>query len=135
MLYKYKNPIWAGAVPIFLALFVSGEFDLYSRLIYLDKVFHLLGGVVVAWFFVLYLRKDLPLVSRFKQFLLITACVSLVGVVWEFGEYLTHIYGPTYSPWLLRYFDIGDLADTLSDLVFDLLGGLLLFVMSKRSRL
>ncbi|OFZ67583.1 MAG: hypothetical protein A3D92_18325 [Bacteroidetes bacterium RIFCSPHIGHO2_02_FULL_44_7] len=106
--------------------------NLYAYVDYLDKAFHLLGGVVIAWFFSIYLRKDLRPIPRFRQLLFVIACVSLAGVVWEFTEYLSEIYSPRYAPWLLHYFSIGNLRDTLGDLVSDLLGGLVFFVMSKR---
>ena len=132
MTYKYKKPVLAGIALIFLAVYIAGDLNLYAYIGYLDKGFHLLGGVVIAWFFSIYLRKDLRPIPRFRQLLFVIACVSLAGVVWEFTEYLSEIYSPRYAPWLLHYFSIGNLRDTLGDLVSDLLGGLVFFVMSKR---
>src|SRR3989344_9034322 len=118
MTYKYKKPVLAGIALIFLAVYIAGDLNLYAYIGYLDKGFHLLGGVVIAWFFSIYLRKDLKPLSRFRQLLLVIACVSLMGEIWEFTEYLSEIYSPRYAPWLLHYFSIGNLRDTLGDLAF-----------------
>ncbi len=63
--------------------------------------------------------------------LLIVAGVALIGVVWEFAEYLSAHYGVLISPLLVKYFHGGDLADTLGDLGADLLGAFI-FVLVMR---
>ena len=94
-----------------------------------DKVLHVGGGVVVAWFFYRYLGNYLNSFSHFKQFLILVAMTALVGLIWEFAEYGARFIA-TSHPVIYQYFHGGDLKDTLGDLLADLIGGVLYAVPS-----
>ncbi len=113
---------------LFAIHIVAVGYDLYWRVLWLDHVTHFLGGVFIAllllWlcFFSSYLKYSLP--SRFKLFLLLVGGTLLVGIAWEIFEYSV---GLTWSP-------KGYWSDTLYDLVFDTIGGLVAY-LSVRHRL
>lgn len=133
---KLKVPVFIGVVIILIAVFPAEWFG-WANVNFFDKFEHLLGGIVVAWFFSVFLNKELKLTSKFKAGIIIIATVCLVGVLWEFSEYLSSTYGPLYAPIVTKHFYIGDLADTLGDILSDLLGGLvfaLLYTLKLRSK-
>ena len=90
-----------------------------------DVVAHFLGGVWVA-LSVLAL-KERNLISA--NFLLVLGTVALVGVLWEFTEFVWDRYifqsGFTYLS--------GVYEDTLSDLFFDLIGGLAALIIVRKN--
>ena len=134
--YHYLLQIVASLVLIFLAIFIASNFDLYDRFKYLDKTSHFSGGVIVAWFFSIYFKRALKFFSGFERIVILVSCVCLIGVFWEFAEYLSRVYSPEYAPELYRYFRIGSMADTLGDLAVDMMGGILfgLFYILKNPR-
>ena len=99
---------------IFLADLVAKYFYWYSSLWYFDMIMHFLGGLWVGMFFiyVFLTRKELPMALRFS--LKIILLVLVVGVLWEFFEFYINVVSATTFEW----------RDTLSDVIFDLLGGL-----------
>lgn len=86
-----------------------------------DIALHFLGGLGVYLVIQPYFSKSLISVSHLHQALFLIGVTMMVGVLWEFAEY--------FGTQLLRYRGSniqlsGDLADTIADLVMDLLGGL-----------
>lgn len=126
----------AAAVLVIFAIVIAGRFDLYDRIQYVDKTSHFVGGLIVAWFFSVYFRNILISFSKFERVVILVACVCLVGVFWEFAEYLSRAYSSEYIPVLYKYFRIGSMADTLGDLAMDMIGGLVfgLFYHPKTTR-
>lgn len=97
---------------------------LYWRLWWLDIVIHFLGGVwlgsVMAW--ILFFSKFSQKISALPCFLLfiIVGVSVLGGVFWEFSEFLCdYFFVGENSSFLLQT----GVADTMSDLFFDALGG------------
>ena len=94
-----------------------------------DMPMHFLGGFWVAIVFLSLDSKFKILNSKFLvNVILILGFAALVGVLWEFFEFLLDAFlskdGYSGSFQVLRY-GVKDLyTDTLSDLFFDLLGGL-----------
>ena len=82
------------------------------------------GGVFIALLFYGYLynivtsRKVRPI----EKWLIILSVTVFVGVVWEFAEWIGTYYN-------FDYLGIGDLEDTLLDLVADLFGAFTLFIV------
>lgn len=83
-----------------------------------DKVFHTLGGVVIAYAIYVFCTtyglswwRGLP---RYAQFAIILAGVMSVGVIWEWYEFAHDFFLQThYQP---------SNADTMGDLLYDTLG-------------
>lgn len=86
-----------------------------------DTSLHFLGGLGVCLFLRQHFTKNLANLSNFVRILFLLGVTVLIGVLWEFAEYLgsqiVHYYGGAMRLG-------GDLADTLLDFVMDILGGL-----------
>lgn len=83
-----------------------------SGIWWFDMAMHFFSGVWVGLFFIyVYLRND----SNFKPYLNIILYVVLVGVAWEIFEFfVNNVIGRIpFDP-----------SDTISDTVFDILGGM-----------
>lgn len=96
-------------------------------------VHHFLGGFFVAMLMTHYLA-DVKIPSKLKHYLIVVGAVSFIGVVWEFAEYLAAqtLIEPLYSNFGFRAYFIGDLDDTINDLLMDVLGALtFLFTFKK----
>ena len=112
----------AGVAILFLVVvsFLLDQFDLYDKISHLDKILHILGGIIAGWFFVNYFQKDFAQSeSKWNYLLAVAGAAMLVGVFWEFAERLSFLYG---SPLMKHYFYGLDLNDTLIDLAADLAG-------------
>jgi uncharacterized membrane protein YagU involved in acid resistance len=87
---------------------------------WVDMLLHFLGGVMVASIFFILAEKKFPLielpVGYLAGVLAVVSFVVLIGVFWEFYEYLLDYF---------LYVHQMELPDTLSDLFFDFLGGTL----------
>lgn len=86
-----------------------------------DNVLHFAGGLWVASIFEYFIyRLELAVINRhfWVKLILGLGFVALIGVLWEFHEYLADIY-------LRSEFFQSSIKDTVSDLTLDLLGGLL----------
>ncbi|OGN18964.1 MAG: hypothetical protein A3I32_00110 [Candidatus Yanofskybacteria bacterium RIFCSPLOWO2_02_FULL_45_10] len=93
--------------------------ETYDRL-HLNKLMHFLGGFGIALLFSTYFSHRLNHLPALDFFLIIVGYTMLVGICWEFAE-----YSARYFPPIDHYFYIGDLTDTLRDLLSDLFGGFL----------
>jgi hypothetical protein len=107
----------------FLALF----YGWYPEVPWLDLLLHFMGGVWVAAFSAWFFKEE-------KRPVFILSFVALIGVLWELAEF-------SFLNDLVAYLfkaaqAAATLEDTLSDLLFDLLGGLAfiacLFYRSKK---
>lgn len=61
-----------------------------------------------------------------KKYLIIVGAVTFIGVVWEFAEYTAAqtLIEPLYNNFGFRAYFIGDLDDTIKDLLMDIVGAL-----------
>ena len=115
----------ASVIYLILIIFISGNyFGWYQHYWWLDDLTHFLGGFWVAALFY-YLDKRWQLLTingrRFwLQLILGLGFVALVGLLWEFSEFL--------GDWYLQkpLLQLG-VVDTISDLFWDLMGGLVFF--------
>lgn len=119
---RTRTPLIAGIILLFIGIFASEYWHIYTRVAHFDKILHILGGVTVGWMAFALLQKEIQHLSGMKQLLIITALTCLVGVLWEFAEYLSNFTRHAYPVWY-HYFHGGDLADTLGDIAADLIGG------------
>lgn len=97
---------------IFLVNFLAGKFHWYSSLPWFDMFVHFLGGFWLG-LGVIYLFP--PKISSSSSILKILLGVLIIGLAWEFFEIFVD------ANFSKKIFDI---KDTLSDLCFDLAGGL-----------
>lgn len=124
----------------FVVFFVAHGVALYSflywKVSWLDIIMHLLGGALVAatvvWWVYFSGRISLPSLSPFFTLMLILGAVALVGVFWEFFEFLVDKFITKKN-----YIDLlqPGVIDTMKDLFMDILGGLavgLLFLYERK---
>ncbi|MEK6760343.1 MAG: hypothetical protein AABX93_00280 [Nanoarchaeota archaeon] len=107
--------------PVFVilwnAIFVMT--GLYDKFLWLDIPMHFIGGIAVAYSFLLtldYLHREKYLkLNKLFLFIFSVSLASLFAVGWEFYEFLTQLFtGIIYQP---------SIADTMKDLFLGLLGG------------
>ena len=91
---------------------------------FFNTVHHYLGGVFVALFFYGYLNEIVSSenIPTIKKWLVIVSATLFVGVVWEFTEWIGSYYD-------FDYMNIGDLNDTILDLIVDSLGAATLILL------
>lgn len=114
---KYCGPL--VLVAVFLANFILGfGFRWYARTPFFDITLHFWGGWGVYLILHDFLLKKFPKAPPVLWSILMIGGTMLVGVLWEFAEYTGSVLlGPIHGMEI-----IGDLADTLADLLMDLLG-------------
>ena len=109
---------------IVLALQYVRMFALPSRSEF-DVLAHLLGGFAIAWMAMILLerwrRRDwITLYPFIFRDYIVFSTVALIGVIWEFWEFVMQaVTGDLYQP---------SIADTMNDLLMDLIGGILLII-------
>lgn len=128
---RTRAPIIAGLILLFIAVFIGQWFGLYLQLPGIDKVFHVTGGIIAAWFVLTLFQKEVGHMAAWKQAAIFIGITTLIGVVWEFAEYISNFTRATH-PLLYHYFHGGDLADTLGDLFSDIIGAALLTLWALR---
>lgn len=118
---SFPNALAALIVGIAIFNALAHYFSWYYHFLWLDKPMHFLGGFWVAgvglWFWYGRTGHSIPAPEHlFREFLTIALIATLaVGLLWEVYEYSVHlIMGSVWSP-----------ADTVGDVVFDILGALL----------
>ncbi|KKR22889.1 MAG: hypothetical protein UT53_C0031G0002 [Candidatus Yanofskybacteria bacterium GW2011_GWD2_39_48] len=99
-----------------------------------DIVLHLSGGLFMAMFLYDYFSSAIMGTNWFKKMLLIVGYTLIIGVLWEFAEFLAGKYlsDPIYNKWHFRTYFIGNLQDTLYDLLNDIIGGLAFAITYRR---
>ena len=113
-----------------------------------DVILHFLGGFFVAMLMTHYLadivsprtdpsisfRADGSKSRTIKTYLVIVGAVSFIGVVWEFAEYLASLtlIESFYNNFGVKTSFIGDLDDTINDLLMDIVGALAWLTVFRR---
>ena len=116
------KPFIFGLIVIFLGSFVVTFFNIYNAFPQLDKLFHVTGGFILAWFFSQIWANELKLLNFFQRLVIYMGVAVLIGVFWEIMEFSTSL-PPLYNNQILRHYIYGgSLADTLADLMADILG-------------
>lgn len=105
-------------------------YSLYIHWWWFDTAQHFLGGFFVAMFMYYYLKSHLLDGNLIKNVLIVTGATVLIGVVWEFAEYIANqtLIEPFYRWFEIRAYFMGDLQDTVKDLAMDTLGALVLYI-------
>lgn len=122
-------------VVIFFSNLIGGlYFGLYSTW-WFDIIHHFLGGFFVAMLMANYL-SDIQPESTLKKYLIVVGATLFVGVIWEFAEYIGSqiLTEPLYRNLGIRIYFIGDLDDTINDLLMDILGAFTFLSHSLRRR-
>ena len=88
---------------------------------------HFLGGFFVAMLMAAYLKDNILKKAFLKNMLIVIGAATFIGVVWEFSEYIANqiLVEPFYRWFQVRTYFMGDLQDTISDLLLDILGATL----------
>jgi len=119
---------------VLLINFIAGMYYNFYEYWWFDVFLHFLGGFFVAMLMVHYLA-DIKTKSKLKNYLIITGAVILIGVLWEFAEYLANqtLVEPIYNSFGIKAYFIGDLDDTLNDLLMDILGAISWLLLFRKS--
>ncbi len=116
-----RSALWAPLAVFVAHIILSLAFNGYQRMPGLDLPMHLLGGMAIAFFFsrLLDILGDYTIVERVDGLLraiFLIALTATAAVLWEFAEYISdHSLGTQTQ---------GGVEDTLSDMLFGILGGL-----------
>ena len=129
--WKYRKIIisFFSLVILYGLSWYADRLELFDEFIWMSPVFHLSGGFLVAYFvLVLYKTfrdKRATIEPKTLLFIFIIATTTLIGVFWEFYEYLIdHFLTTDYQT---------TIEDTLLDLFMDIAGSILfcLFYFAK----
>jgi len=102
---------------IFAANYSAMKFYLYSSLWWFDMLMHFLGGFWLGLVFLwLFLKENSSFPFSFTLVFKVILGVLLVGISWEIFEIIVNNFS-TKNPF--------DNLDTISDIFFDIAGGLL----------
>ena len=112
----------------------------YWRIGWLDMLLHFLGGFLIAVFALWFLYYS-PHTRNFSAkewpsyivFIGIIGFAALIGVGWEFFEFLYDFFISSRHSDLFRIAQLSS-ADTISDLFFDLLGALIAMILLLRKQ-
>lgn len=112
--------IIAVAVIILIGLDqIAQKIYLYDYYYWSDAFMHLFGGAIAGGF-ILWLLNSLGKVDGgFNKFIFSTVFALFIGVLWELYEFKIG----------LTHFSVGFWADTVKDLLSDLIGGMFAYVL------
>ncbi|MEK7579820.1 MAG: hypothetical protein AAB469_01350 [Patescibacteria group bacterium] len=110
-------------------LFMVADVDYIFKAFNVDPILHFSGGFFVAMFFAGYLKHlkiGNPGSPRLKKVLILVSITVFIGVIWEFSEYLgTKLFGDYFYNKYRVICCMGNLDDTINDLLMDILGAAL----------
>ena len=111
-------------VSIFVVNLVGLYYQWYLVYPWFDQTLHFLGGSFIAMLMANYLSEYFVNKNFLKNLLIIVGVTILIGVVWEFAEYIANqaLIEPVYKYFKIHAYFMGDLNDTVSDLLMDILG-------------
>lgn len=102
---------------------------------------HFLGGFFIAMLMTRYLADIVGLKIKakgfgIKKYLILVGAVTFIGVVWELAEYLATqtLIEPIYNNFGFKAYFMGDLDDTMSDLLMDITGAFSWLIISELTR-
>lgn len=113
---------------VFLVNLCFMYLNLYWYLWWLDMVMHIMGGSVTAFTMILLMSDCKHPMALWKKspgffFLFLLGLVALVGIGWELYEFIHDLFFPVSIQ-----MSVG-VRDTLEDLVSDLIGGSLFYLL------
>ncbi len=86
-----------------------------------DVFMHFLGGAAIAWGTVILIKDKKPSLSVWLRNYLAWSATAVVGLLWEFQEWVEDYYFLTSRQ--------PDLTDTMNDLLMDLLGAVFIILV------
>jgi len=115
---------------LFLTNIPSTYYSLYIEYWWFDTIQHFLGGIFIAMFMYYYLKNHLIPKHEIKNALIIVGATVFIGVIWEFSEYIANqtLIEPFYRWFEIRAYFMGDLQDTVKDLLMDTLGASIFYI-------
>jgi len=124
----FIRALWFPALVFVAHLVLYFVFGVYRKVPGLDMLTHCLGGIAIAFFFsvtitILSRRGVLSGMDGIVRSVLIFALTATVAMFWEFGEYVFDSYFSTRIQ--------AGLEDTLSDMAFGVLGGLIFLLLQR----
>ena len=125
-----------GLTIVFLSVIPSTYYGWFIRFWWVDVVQHFLGGFFLAMLFAHYLKDNFVEGKKLQNILIVIGATIFIGVVWEFAEYIGNqtLINPIYKYFHIRTYFMGDLRDTVKDLLMDILGALTYSLHFFRSR-
>lgn len=115
------TPFIVGLLVLAVGIFFGVWWGLYDTIPHFDKMVHVLGGGVTAWFVLALMQREITHMTGWKQALALVGISMLIGVAWEWAEFASNYAQYSHPTWYF-YFHGGDLADTMIDLAADTLG-------------
>ena len=115
--------VLSGLTLLFIGIGIGERYGLYYRIANFDKLLHLTGGIIAAWFVLALLQDELVRMTAWKQILILVGITAFIGVMWEWAEFISNFTQYTNPTWY-HYFHGGDLGDTLGDLLADTAGAI-----------
>lgn len=126
-----RTPFIIGVTFVLFGIFACEQSGIYYILPGFDKLLHVIGGVIAAWFTLAIFQNEITHMRSWKQALIIISVTLFIGVAWECAEYISN-FAREIFPLFYRYFHGGDLADTLGDLLADTIGAGILTLWALR---
>ncbi|MGC9610855.1 MAG: hypothetical protein ABSE68_01385 [Minisyncoccia bacterium] len=113
------------SIAIILAHAAGIFLDFYSKYPNFDMIMHFLGGAFIGST-LLFIALRYPKLSfitpnKITNVIVTVGLTAFIGVLWEFFEFLLYLW---------THYQIQTYTDTLSDLSFDILGGLSIAVIA-----
>jgi mannose/fructose/N-acetylgalactosamine-specific phosphotransferase system component IID len=125
----FQQAAWAPlAVFVFYAVAAKG-FSAYLLYPWLDMPTHFCGGLAITYFYTIAIAHSQAHIGRIPRLIHLLALLGLTAitaVVWEFVEFSADVALGTKM-------NLG-VTDTLSDLFFGLLGGVVMVAVAARCR-
>ena len=125
----FQQAAWAPLTVFVLYAVAAKGFNAYIIYPWFDIPTHFCGGVAITYFFLSatqHAQAKIGHVPKLIRLLLSLGLTAITAVVWEFLEFSSDIMLGTKM-------NLG-VSDTLSDLFFGLLGGLVMVAVAARAR-
>ncbi|MEZ6209171.1 MAG: hypothetical protein R3B64_01175 [Candidatus Paceibacterota bacterium] len=121
---KRKISVYTAVVGIFILVIniLAMKGSLYFVFWWFDMPMHFLGGFWIGLITVLIFYKKfskLGLTDNKKSIFVYLLSVIFIGLLWEFYEYFLEIF---------IKFDFANIVDSISDMLFDIAGSILLLI-------
>ena len=113
-------------VTLFLINIYVGICKGWGEDFWISAGFHLSGGFLIAMLLFSFYNNDFASLRQYLKILVVIAMTLGVGVVWEFLEFIASqtLVQPLYNFYGRHFYFMGNLADTMSDLLMDTLGAI-----------
>lgn len=97
-----------------------------------SMAFHFLGGFLAAMLVFSLYHSEFAKLSQPVRLLTVVAMTLMIGVFWEFSEYIANqiLTNWIYQAYHYRGYFMGDLDDTVQDLAMDTIGALTFIILS-----